>query len=205
MNDDSARLLRGPMANLDTVRAAFKSGADGQSVLKQYLEEDEELLLPDWIAVDEGAWLAVTSQCLIYCASEEKKDAILPAEAIDLHALSQENDLYVQATDPSTDEPIEWTFQFANGDHERVFEAVTKLVQLHPIHGEDGDNDDDDEMVCAPDVENDEATEEERQAMLDHLDTLLVVPPHLQVSDDDGDEGNGSEGQYDDADDDNLL
>jgi hypothetical protein len=56
-------------------------------------------------------------------------------------------------------------------------------------------DDDDDLVFCAPMVNpntttNDEATEDERNAMLERLDNLLIVPPELEQD---------NEGQYDDA------
>lgn len=66
--------------------------------------------------------------------------------------------------------------------------------QRHQQQNPSGDNDS--HMMM-----NNEPTEEERQAMLDRLDSLLVVPPHLEVPQHPGD----VEGQFDDAEDDPLL
>ena len=86
-------------------------------------------------------------------------------------------------------------------DRQKLFDALCKLISLHPIEDdEDEDNHgmfsggmigggfgddprlDYGEMVWA------EPTPEEsdREAMLERLDNLLVVPPGLEVEDDDG-------------------
>ena len=41
--------------------------------------------------------------------------------------------------------------------------------------------------------------------MLDHLDFMLIVPPHLEINDDDDDDNNNNnDGQFDDADNDDM-
>jgi len=103
-----------------------------------------------------------------------------------------------------------------------LFDALSQLIALHPILDDDDEEgpgfggpggmpEMDDQMVwagsIAQDTDNGEATPEERQAMLERLDNILVVPPELEVhSDEDG--GNGAtsrlmvQGQFDDAEDD---
>eukprot|EP00550_Attheya_septentrionalis_P000756 CAMPEP_0198288262 /NCGR_PEP_ID=MMETSP1449-20131203/6826_1 /TAXON_ID=420275 /ORGANISM="Attheya septentrionalis, Strain CCMP2084" /LENGTH=362 /DNA_ID=CAMNT_0043986375 /DNA_START=46 /DNA_END=1134 /DNA_ORIENTATION=+ len=97
-----------------------------------------------------------------------------------------------------------------------LFEALSKLASLNPVDhdtfggggggsmfgmmmGMMGDNNND-ELVTAWDEPEDDsaaadATETEREAMLDRLDHLLVVPPEYELPD-------SVEGQFDDADDD---
>jgi Regulator of volume decrease after cellular swelling len=138
---------------------------------------------------------------------------------------------------------------------QELFDAISKLVSLHPIDpNEDDDHhhdnnsgglsammmmmmgggagvgeadhnycgadsdDNDDEMIWAPSTTttiDDTSTNNDdvRQAMLDRLDDLLVVPPELQLHVDDeseGDEENEATaeivpGQFDDADEEDML
>lgn len=105
-------------------------------------------------------------------------------------------------------------------DAQRLFHALCKLVSRYPIEVDDDENDhpggmmgaggggmlmmgDDDDgndgLIWAPSSEQTEdtdggASEQERQAMLDRLDNLLVVDPKYEI--DSGDDDNG---QFDDA------
>ena len=113
---------------------------------------------------------------------------------------------------------------------QHLFEALTKLASLVAIEEDDGYGgglfnmlslmagmgdgmegvvrDDDDDMIIRLGgsnnnlVEDDDDSEgapvDERQAMLEHLGNLLMVPPELEIPSED-------EGQFDDAEDDELL
>ena len=117
--------------------------------------------------------------------------------------------------------PIEWTVTTMSKDAPALYAAVSTLVSLHPIdphHDTNGmqDDDEDDEhfepedMIWASDIRNDDdddddgdnegATEEERQAMLDRLDGVLTVPPEYEIKDDAIVLEEATEGQFDDAD-----
>jgi len=57
-----------------------------------------------------------------------------------------------------------------------------------------------DDMVVAGAEEDAPPTEEERNAMLERLDNLLIVPPELEVQEEEDDD-DASDGQFDDAED----
>jgi Regulator of volume decrease after cellular swelling len=135
--------------------------------------------------------------------------------------------LYLQIrSDSDCSEPdlIEWTIiprVIPPEDHEAtvqsMFEALSELVSLHPIDPNDDmddEDDDDDELIVAPQYHDDGGTAaslEEREAMLERLDRLLIVPKELERHDDaaEGDDGKSTEataeGQFDDADDDDEV
>lgn len=106
-----------------------------------------------------------------------------------------------------------------------LYEALSKLVSLNPIdpHEETNFNDDDDDddnfepddMIWASDIVADDdgdgdgddgaATAEERAAMLERLDQVLIVPPEYEISDESNNVASAAataaEGQFDDAED----
>jgi Regulator of volume decrease after cellular swelling len=131
-----------------------------------------------------------------------------------------------------------------------LFEAITKLISMHPINPNDGidqpdgadsrpttwygaeefgasngndqygdaeDYDDDeeeyydndDDMYVASNGNNNSgdqgATEEERNAMLERLDRLLIVPIELEQNDSEGEVELVERGQFDDADDNEIV
>eukprot|EP00977_Amphora_coffeiformis_P013327 scaffold3471_cov175-Amphora_coffeaeformis.AAC.1 len=153
-------------------------------------------------------------------------DWYIPATSITLHALtagdegssSSSSKVYIQIENPQDDEstPIEWTVHCV--DASTLFAALSKLVSLHPIDphqdtnndmygDEDDENFEPEDMIWASDIRSDDedkddddegaATLEERQAMLDRLDQVLIVPPEYEIVD--ADEQDGTEGQFDDA------
>lgn len=176
----------------------------------------------------------VSSERLIYWGDEsEDNDAIVPAECIDLHAIataSLDNDdeanqvqlastsLYIQIrSDSESSEPdlIEWTIvpqgippENREAAIQTMFDSLSTLISLHPIDPNDDMDEDDDEMIVAPSYHTDggsAATIEEREAMLDRLDRLLVVPKELERECDGGKSTEDTaEGQFDDADDDEV-
>jgi len=52
--------------------------------------------------------------------------------------------------------------------------------------------------------EQEHSEEEVDQVMLDHLDSMLIVPPHLEINDNDDHDDNNNDGQFDDADNDDM-
>ena len=165
-------------------------------------------------------------------SSSATNDWYVPATSITLHALTAGDDqdsssspssVYIQIENPQDDEssPTEWTVQCA--DASALFAALSALVSLHPIdphqdtnelYGDDeDDNFEPEDMIWASDIRGEDddgddeddgaATEQERQAMLDRLDQVLVVPPAYEISDDG--EKEGTEGQFDDAEDDDEM
>ena len=118
---------------------------------------------------------------------------------------------------------------------QKLFQALTKLASLNPAYDSDdgytgggglfdmltlmagmsenslvgGYDDPDDDMVIRlggsnnhfveDDEESEGAPEDERQAMLNRLDNILVVPPEYEILSEE------SEGQFDDAENDDFL
>ena len=96
-----------------------------------------------------------------------------------------------------------------------LFRSLCKLVSSHPpIDDDDGDDDDenDDTLMFNAEtsmgmgvgmdgmigLEEDGATDAERNAMLDHLDSILIVRPDLEIKQD-ADVSGATSGQFDDA------
>ena len=209
MNDEAA-IQRGESAALSMVRVAPENEKD--TALQQVLIEDEEILLgPLSATVTFGDLTSmgnfvITSERLLSWSSKEEEDLSIPAVCIDLHAQAEDS-VYIQITNGEDLE--EMTIRTTDESLETVFSKLSQLVSLHPIdpnETEDGmmmSGDDDDGMVWAPPAVpsttgDGEATEEERQAMLDHLDRILIVPPELEQSEQE-------EGQFDDAEDDEDI
>lgn len=146
----------------------------------------------------------------------------MDAECILLHAQAEDDCvLYLQLSEPSQNddgsEVMELTLTLETADDcQKLFDALSQLVSLHPVHDDDDDgggaaagmmmmmgmgngheeNYGDDMVVAQREFQASSVTEEERDAMLDRLDTMLVVPPHLEQQD------YGGGGQFDDAEDD---
>ena len=161
-----------------------------------------------------GSVLITTDRFLFWAQHGTKSahDLVVPAECIELHAVAP-GSIYLQILQPSessaslevTVVPKTTTDQnhIDNVCHE-IFEAFSQLVALHPIEPDEEDAGMfgvDDEMIVAAPTEQQEPTPQEREAMLDRLDNLLVVPPELELPDDD----NMNEGQFDDAEEHDLL
>lgn len=147
-------------------------------------------------------------------------DWYVPGVCISLHALAETaGNVYLQinmdmAHDVSA--PVEWTVETANRTDDEatdLYNALSRLVSLHPIdpHEETNQlgpfvgNEDDyfepDEMIWAADIRDEDdgdisVTEEEREAMLDRLDRVLIIPPEYEIPDEQGN------GQFDDAEED---
>ena len=161
------------------------------------------------------------SQVLFVTSSECRHDFAIGARCIHLHAMMEEPEvaIYLQLSEEGReDESLDVTLTPLNPEESQpLFDALCKLVSLHPI--EDGDEEgngsgglfgggDDfmsrDDLIWAPSAgfgtvagqaeeeeEDTGATEAERAAMLERLDHLLVVRPEFEIQ----------EGQFDDAED----
>ena len=169
-------------------------------------------------------YLIVTQEACLFCSKGGvDEDWFVPATAITLHALTDEasesiGSVYVQMENEQDEENpiIEWNILV--GNLSSLYEALSELVSLHPIDPhqdtnamegeEDDENFEPEDMIWASDIrvkeeEDDQegATEEERQAMLDRLDQVLTVPPELEIKD----KPEPAEGQFDDAEDDDDV
>ncbi|GKY97087.1 hypothetical protein MPSEU_000667200 [Mayamaea pseudoterrestris] len=200
-------------------------------------EKNEEQ--EDALAAFEGfvhGTLVLTSERVMFWAcdaSQEAHDFAMDAACIELHALQEEPEMavYIQAQDNDANDdaaPLEVTIVPIDSNSsssessdacQEIFDALCKLVSMHPIDPNENDegnafemmlgafnqgNNDDNMMFYSAEATTDmmegDATLDERERMLQRLDDLLVVPPELERnSDDDG-------GQFSDADDsENLL
>jgi hypothetical protein len=149
-----------------------------------------------------GQVFVTKSQVLIVSTSSSEHDLVIGACNIQLHALQDEPQLSVYLQLGDDDNVLEVTIAPAQEkDGQVIFDALCKLVSLHPIPQDEDDNDDfgGEDFIWAPasgaafgdDVEEGGATEQQRTAMLGRLDNLLVVNPQFQVQ----------EGQFEDAED----
>jgi hypothetical protein len=207
----------GEAADLSTVRAT--SGDSLTIALQQLMDEDETILFgPSEVQLirssdeEENAkevvgTLLITTMSILFWATDKAcidNDLVVPAVCIDLHAMAEDPvSVYIQIrpSSMSYDEPsIELTILSSEEEkNEMIFAALCKLVSLHPV--DDGEDDDegfgqDDEMIVRSSTPP-PATEQDRESMLEYLDSVLVVPPELEIQ-----EQQIASGQFDDADDD---
>lgn len=164
----------------------------------------------------------VTNTQILFVTSElddMEADIAVGGACILLHALSDdpEPSLYLQLQSENDDGMTEMTIFASQENCQELFEALCKLIALHPIEGDD-ENDSGGMMMgmlsggmmgggFGDDVFADygepagewvtadtstEATKQEREAMLERLDNMLVVAPGLEVSED-------NDGQFEDA------
>ena len=157
----------------------------------------------------------ITSSQLLFVASDERnreKDLAIGATCITLHAMTEEPELslYLQLASmgSETTDISEVTVTPLDSEEasQILFDGLCKLVALHPIEDDDDYNEEGgggffgggDDLIWAPyssggfdDDAGEEggATDEERDAMLERLDNLLVVRPEFEVQD----------GQFEDA------
>ncbi len=151
---------------------------------------------------------------------DAEADIAVGGTCIILHALSDnpEPSLYLQLQ--CEDDMVEMTVFCNTDDCQVLFDALCKLIALHPVEGDDDDGgmmgmmgmmggmmvgggmigggfgDDvfgdygepDSEWVTSETI----ATQQEREAMLERLDNLLVIAPGLEAQDDEED------GRFDD-------
>lgn len=170
-----------------------------------------------------GHILATGSQLLFVAADRDHSDHDLAigASCIVLHAMTDDGPdlaVYLQLNDDDGDGddhggggPVEVTVTPTDArDCQLLFNALCRMVSLHPFVDDDGDDapgdqfgdfdmgdDDDDELIWAPATAGSAVgpvadgygpSDEERTAMLERLDGLLVVRPEFEIQD----------GQFDD-------
>jgi Regulator of volume decrease after cellular swelling len=159
-----------------------------------------------------GIVFITDNQVLFQCSQTQDHSVAIDAECIILHAQSEDQVLYLQLQEnPSNEsEVMEMTLTLTTSDDcERLFQALSHLISQHPVYGDEDDDgmmmmgDYGEDMIVATEVNQSQQppTEDERNAMLDRLDAMLVIPPHLQDNNNNAEE---EEGQFDDADDDIL-
>jgi len=146
----------------------------------------------------------ISSSQILFACEDASNDVAIGATCVLMHAMTEEPELsiYLQLQEDGS-ETLEATFTPLDLNMcQDFFNALCKLVSLHPCDVDDDEGDEmfgQEDLIWAPasrgsgtDAFGDEeggATEEERQAMLDHLDSILVVQP----------EHDFQEGQFDDA------
>ena len=117
--------------------------------------------------------------------------------------------------DPNTDETGEEDGVFGGGgswitsEHADLDGATIMAMMGAGLEsGDDASDDDDDDLICCPKVNTstkpEEVTEDERNAMLERLDNLLIVPPELEIHEGDVSDDE-RKGQFDDADEDDAI
>ncbi len=167
-----------------------------------------------------GEIFITNTQVLFVAESDADSDMAIGGTCVILHAMTEdpEPSVYLQIQ-PEGDHtgPLELTLTPSNTSSseeecQKLFEALCKLISLHPIKDEDDEDNhgmfsggmigggfgddpclDYGEMVWADPTPQ----ESDREAMLERLDNLLVVPPGLEVQseiEDDDDDG-----RFDDA------
>lgn len=190
----------------------------------------------------QGEVLITNTQVLFVAESAEEleSDLAIGGACVVLHAMTEdpEPSIYLQLSSYSNNgdddggcDITEVTLVPSAGnsnsdDCQKLFDALCKLISLHPIEGDDDDDGDDgmfgggmigggfgddtfadygepiDGLVWAPPPSTEDgpiATDQEREAMLERLDNLLVVPPGLEAKDGDGGNNNVEDGQFEDA------
>lgn len=229
-SDRVPQVLRGEAANLDPFRRTQPSASHlAQTLEDNRVASDETLLVSkDGIPVtatltidedstiftdEQGTFLISTERILFVSKSDDvNHDFAVDAECIQLHAISDATSIYIQIQENEssacmelTVSPVASTTEHSNDDStaqcQALFEALSKLVSMHPIPLDDNDGDEggfmDDAIIASPTINNGEASEEERAEMLQRLDDMLVVPPEYQVH---KEQEEPAEGQFDDAD-----
>jgi hypothetical protein len=137
----------------------------------------------------------VSSSQILFVAKSVADDWAIGARCILMHAMTEEPELsiYLQLQADSN-ESIEVSLTPLDSEScQAMFNALCKLVSSHPIEDDEEDERGEyfgqDDLIWAPLTTAFCATEKERQAMLDHLDSILVVNPEFSIQD----------GQFDDA------
>jgi hypothetical protein len=194
-NDDNNEMMMNPTRHLQ----------------ESSLPNDETLLLPEKISVkvtlqatqestlvqefkEIPGTLFITTERLVFVSSNNNNnsDFSIHAECLLLHAISQDG-LYIQVQDVNEEKDgLELTItptttlQQQQQQQQVMFDALTKLVSLHPIMDNNDDDDDDDDKdddigflndnaVIAPPRTNATAAAAAREEMLQRLDEMLVV------------------------------
>jgi hypothetical protein len=191
------------------VQACWKTNEE----VEFYEEEDESSsAIAQEIEKASGMMIYVTKHTLVFLSSVPDPSVRMDAECIVLHAQTDDCVVYLQLQESNVSEDVlEFTITLKNSsDCGRLFQELTYLVSQHPVEddwdygnteenvlgGTNGIHDDascQDDMVVCIRSNSHEPTEYERNAMLDRLDAILVVPPHLQNTD------QTTDGQFDDA------
>jgi hypothetical protein len=162
-----------------------------------------------------GQVFLTEDKLLFQCFDTQERSAAIDAECIMLHAQSEDCAIYLQLQDYNSrdeNEVMDMTLTLKSPQEcQELFNSLTHLVSQHPVYEADEggmmgvDDEYGDHMIVAPDEQQQaagEPSEEERNAMLERLDAMLVVPSHLEVKDGDNDDNGG---QFDDAESDDLL
>lgn len=220
------QVWRGQEANLDV----FRSSQSFAEMLQEHgVTPDESLLCTPtkvkatWqtdsnntftvFSEQEGTFYITTERIMFLSSNDNKNktnDVAIDAGCIQLHAMGNKDEIYIQVQEQAdqvefTVTPITDTTE-SSSTCQAMFDALSKLVSLHPIPL---DNDDhgmmmmsDDAIIAPPPRQQENAsTPQERQAMLERLDNLLVVPPEYQVAQSEEQQ----EGQFEDADEDDAI
>lgn len=120
----------------------------------------------DVIYQDHPSRLIVSKDRLLVVGDS---DVAIDGSCIDLHGLSKKQ-VYIQL---HTDDLVEMAFHVETDElAERLFAAITILIQNNPDDNDDETSDNDGWFTG----QDQGATPQERQAMLDHLDSILVEP-----------------------------
>lgn len=209
-------ILYGEMSNLSALRQAetqseFLLQRGGEPWVSTpiacrasgYSTDDDE----NDVAVAGEVFISWSQVLFVAANGNTSKDLAIGATCITLHAMTEEPELslYLQLTTGDDDDaPSEVTITPLDSEASQVlFDGLCKLVSSHPLEeeddGEGGEFFGSDDLIWAPSSgayfnngeENEEgaATGEERDAMLERLDNLLVVRPEFEIQ----------EGQFEDA------
>jgi hypothetical protein len=220
---DQPRIQRGEDAGLSMVRAAAADATIASTALSQVLESEEQILLESLsvkasiISDDDdddskdpvAGSLVITSERLLFWADESSEhDLGVPSIYIDLHAMAQDPvSVYIQIShdEDSLELTLVPTSNQEDEDCQAIFAALSQLVSLHPIDPNEETNDQMEEeegmfFAPSPPTSDNGTNEEERDAMLAHLDRLLIVPPELEQP-----AASDHIGQFDDAEDDDDI
>ena len=213
-NDGVPRVWRGEAANLDPLilRAAPLDAPAGPVQEHPSVTPTDEFALADAMTVkatwqtedstvfhhDEGRFYVTTERILFVSNWDKNHNVAVDAGCIQLHAVSEDS-VYIQMQESEDSTSIEFTITPNKQDECQVlFDALSKLVSMHPIPlDDDEDNGLMDDAIFAPPADAG-ASEEEREAILERLDNMLVVPPEYEVTE----EAQHVVGQFEDAEDD---
>jgi hypothetical protein len=229
VNNNNDKMMMNPTCHFqqslpdDNDEALLLPEAMSVKVTLQATQTDSTSLVQEF--KDIPGTLFITTERLVFVSSKDdnnKNDFSIHAACLLLHAISQDG-LYIQVQDvneekdgfeltitPTTTPTTTTTLQ-QQQQQQVMFDALTKLVSLHPIMDNDDNDDEDfgffnDNAVMAP-------PRTAREEMLQRLDEMLVVvevppppPPSecypvvVQGQFDDAHEPPQEEQQYDDDD-----
>jgi len=180
-----------------------ESGGDSHTLIA--LGQGENVVLPSTQihfstgtdATRRQAVMTITNKQIVLHELSNTELLFIPGLDIEMHAESDGSapSVYMQVKVSEGESENEFTDMLlfpSNGvSCTQIFRTITELVKLHP---DDNDGEECDEM--APIHSDVEATEEERQAMLERLDDLLYVPKQYELQQS---PSNTVLGQFDDA------